>query len=79
MFFRYIYKKNVSQKKCIKDTKNNLIFGNNTKPKKIKLICNWTDSKSLYNDWKHMFIGNTQKSNIKITYDDNPDYYFIIN
>lgn len=47
---------------------------------RIKMMCNWTNSKSLCNEWKVMCEKNYQWKNIEITWEDtNIDYYVIIN
>jgi len=47
---------------------------------RIKMICNWTSSKNLCDEWKVMCKNNYQWENIEITWDnENIDYYIIIN
>ena len=47
---------------------------------RIKMICNWTDSKSLCDEWNNMTKGDYTWNNIKLTWEDNNiDYYIIIN
>nr|QBK90570.1 MAG: glycosyltransferase family 10 fucosyltransferase [Pithovirus LCPAC104] len=46
---------------------------------KIKMLCNWTNSKTLCEEWNRMSKGNFRWNNIKITWEDNADYYVIIN
>jgi GR25 family glycosyltransferase involved in LPS biosynthesis len=56
---------------------NDGIFINLDRKIRVKLICNWCDSKKLCDNWIHMF---NNISNIQITYEDiNIDYYIIIN
>jgi hypothetical protein len=44
------------------------------------MICNWTDSKTLCDEWNWMSKGNYKWDNIQITWEDsNIDYYVIIN
>lgn len=44
------------------------------------MICNWTDSKTLYNEWNNLTKGNYIWNNIQFTWEnDNIDYYCIIN
>lgn len=47
--------------------------------KKVKLLCNWTDSKSLANDLKKMCKRPYEWDNIRLVWDDEPDYWVIIN
>lgn len=47
---------------------------------KVKMICNWTNSKNLCDQWNIMSKGNYKWNKIKIVSDnDNIDYYVIIN
>lgn len=47
---------------------------------RIKMICNWTDSKTLCDEWNWMSKGNYKWENIQITWEDNDiDFYVIIN
>ena len=47
---------------------------------RVKMLCNWTDSKNLCDQWNIMSKGNCKWNNIKITEEDNNiDYYVIIN
>lgn len=47
---------------------------------RVKVICNWTDSKSVCNMWNNQSKGNYIWNNIKLTSDANLiDYYVIIN
>jgi len=53
------------------------IFVKLNKPQRVKMLCNWSNSKELCKDWLNMHINRT---NIIITSDDNDiDYYIIIN
>lgn len=47
----------------------------------IRLLCNWSDSKTLCNLWNKMSKGNYSWGSIKIgwDFDRDPDYYVIIN
>jgi len=56
---------------------NDGLFINLDKKLRVKVLCNWCDSKKLCDEWNHM--SNT-RNNIKLTdEDDNIDYYIIIN
>ena len=47
---------------------------------RVKMICNWTDSKSLCDEWNWMSKGNYKWDDIEITWEDsNVDFYVIIN
>jgi len=47
---------------------------------RVKMLCNWTNSYNLCNEWKHMSKGDCKWNNVKITHEDNNiDYYIIIN
>ena len=47
---------------------------------RIKMICNWTDSKSLCDEWNNMTKGDYTWNNINFTWEDyNINYYIIIN
>ena len=47
---------------------------------RVKLLCNWTSSKGLCEEWHYMCENNFIWKNIEITYEDiNIDYYVIIN
>ena len=47
---------------------------------RVKLLCNWTSSKGLCEEWHYMCENNFVWKNIEITYEDiNVDYYVIIN
>jgi GR25 family glycosyltransferase involved in LPS biosynthesis len=47
---------------------------------RIKLMCNWTTSKGLCNEWNNMTKGNYRWNDIVVTWEDkNVDYYVIIN
>jgi hypothetical protein len=47
---------------------------------RIKMICNWTDSKTLCDEWNWMSKGDYRWDNIQITWEDtNIDFYVIIN
>lgn len=45
---------------------------------KIKLLCNWCDSKTLTTLWNKMTLGQHAWYNLTFV-DENPDYYIIIN
>lgn len=49
------------------------------KQTKLKLLCNWTSSKELAHLWNKMSKGNFQWDNIKLVWDEEPDYYVVIN
>jgi GR25 family glycosyltransferase involved in LPS biosynthesis len=47
---------------------------------RVKLLCNWTNSKEVCNEWNHMSKGNYRWNDIEITWEDkNVDFYVIIN
>jgi hypothetical protein len=46
---------------------------------RVKMICNWCSSEQLCNDWSNMCEKNFNWKNIEITWDNNIDYYVIIN
>ncbi len=47
---------------------------------RVKLLCNWTSSKNLCEEWNHMSKGNMTWNDIKVTWEDNNiDLYVIIN
>lgn len=47
---------------------------------RIKMLCNWTDSKSLCQEWKVMCEHDYQWNELEITWEDKDiDYYVIIN
>ncbi len=47
---------------------------------RIKMLCNWTSSKNLCDEWSNMCVEGYKWKNIEITWDDNNiDYYVIIN
>lgn len=48
------------------------------KTKRVKLLCNWTNSAKLREWWNKMTKGNYRWNDIEIVV-DNPDYYVIIN
>lgn len=47
---------------------------------RVKMICNWTSSEGLCNEWNRMSKGNYTWNDIEITWsDDNIDFYVIVN
>ena len=47
---------------------------------RVKMICNWTSSEGLCNEWNRMSKGNYTWNDIEITWNDNNvDFYVIIN
>jgi GR25 family glycosyltransferase involved in LPS biosynthesis len=47
---------------------------------RIKMLCNWTNSKNLCDEWNWMSKGNYRWNNLEITWEDsNIDLYVIIN
>ena len=47
---------------------------------RVKMLCDWCDSKSLCDDWSRMSQGNYRWNDIEITWEDkNIDFYVIIN
>lgn len=74
------YYKNISDGIYIKKHINNKINKDNDKIYRIKMICNWTDSKTLCDEWNWMSKGDYKWDNIEITWEDSDiDYYVIIN
>lgn len=58
----------------------NKYFNYDTKFIRVKMICNWVDSKTLCDEWNNMTQGNYKWNNIELTWEDyNIDYYIIIN
>jgi GR25 family glycosyltransferase involved in LPS biosynthesis len=63
--------KEKSNKKAIPKPNDNI---------RIKMICNWTDSKTLCDEWNWMSKGDYRWDNIQITWEDSDiDFYVIIN
>ena len=46
---------------------------------RVKLICNWCTSKDLCFEWDKMSKGKLEWDNIEVTWDDNADFFVIIN
>lgn len=46
---------------------------------KIKLACNWDTSQGLCNLWNKMSHGNFKWNNLRLVWEEDPDYYVIIN
>lgn len=46
---------------------------------RVKLICNWTNSKNVCDEWTHMSKGNGRWNDIQITHADDADFFVIIN
>lgn len=47
---------------------------------RVKMMCNWTSSYNLCNEWNRMSKGNMRWNDIEITWEDrNIDFYVIIN
>jgi len=46
---------------------------------KVKLLCNWTSSEDLAKLWNKMSKGNFTWDNIKIVWDEEPDYFVVLN
>lgn len=46
---------------------------------KVKLLCHWSDSKSIAELWNKMTKGNYTWNNIRVVWDESPDFYVIIN
>jgi len=46
---------------------------------RIKMLCNWCDSKQLCEEWSNMCDYNFIWKNIEITWEEDVDYYVIIN
>ena len=68
---REIYAKNI-----VNYTKNN----SNGKRTRVKMMCNWCDSKQLCKEWMNMCEYGSVWKNIEITWqNENIDYYVIIN
>lgn len=78
---------------CIDNLENSKYFGENDglweissrtvkldKNIRVKLLCNWQDSKKLCDEWVNLTQGNYKWNNITFTWDDhNIDYWVIIN
>lgn len=67
--------------RCSEEGKHSLakflsLIGNK---KRILLICNWTDSKTLCELWNKMSKGNYTWNNIEIVYQEPADFYCVIN
>jgi len=46
---------------------------------KIKLLCNWATSRDLSETWNKMSKGNYTWGNFRLVWDEEPDYFVIIN
>lgn len=46
---------------------------------RIKMLCNWCSSQDLCKEWLKMTKSNYRWNNIQITWEDDVDYYIIIN
>lgn len=46
---------------------------------KVKLLCNWCSSEELAKSWNKMCKDNFSWNNIIIVWNENPDYYVVIN
>lgn len=46
---------------------------------RVKLLCNWTNSKKLCEEWSNMMQSKYKWNNIEFRWDDDVDYYVIIN
>ena len=58
----------------LEENKNTL-----TKPRTIKLLCNWLSSKELAHLWNKMSQGDFKWNNLTLVWDKEPDYYVVIN
>lgn len=47
--------------------------------KKVKILCNWLDSKDIANCWNKMSKGNYRWNSIQLVWAEEPDYYVVIN
>ncbi len=54
-------------------------YKNNSHKIRIKMICNWCSCRQLCEEWKHMTKGNYTWNNLEITWEDNADFFVIIN
>lgn len=60
-------------------TNQNVVFENKRKTR-VKMLCNWCDSKQLCKEWRNMCEYGSVWKNLEITWEDeNIDYYVIIN
>lgn len=46
---------------------------------KIKLLCNWCSSQELANEWNKMTKGNYTWNNLRVVWNETPDYYVVLN
>jgi GR25 family glycosyltransferase involved in LPS biosynthesis len=61
-------------------TKNDISTNSNIKKIRVKLLCHWSLSKDIFNEWSNLFETQNSWKNIEFTYEDNDvDYYVIIN
>ena len=59
---------------------NGIYVKKSYKPKtRVKMLCNWCSSQDLCNEWLKMTKGNYIWNDIQITWEDNVEYYVIIN
>lgn len=54
-------------------------FAVNAPKIRIKMMCNWCSCWQLCQEWKHMSKGGYVWNNIEITWEDDADYFVIIN
>ena len=77
------FKNRIESKTLVKSSwfnENDGIYIKLDRKQRVKVICNWTDSKSVCNMWNNQSKGNYTWNNIKLTSDtDLIDYYVIIN
>jgi GR25 family glycosyltransferase involved in LPS biosynthesis len=83
-FFKHgVDSNNLIETPFINKGNNEGIYIKTLKPTKIirvKMLCNWTDSYTLCNEWNNLTKGNYRWNDISLTWNDNNiDYYVIIN
>jgi hypothetical protein len=71
----------VSESESESVSESNLIIQNNKSNKiRVKMLCNWADSKTLCDEWNWMSKGDYKWNDLEITWEDNDiNYYVIIN
>jgi GR25 family glycosyltransferase involved in LPS biosynthesis len=74
----YIYHERY-EKMLIK-VKNDIVVKSKPRTKlRVKMLCNWVNSKQLCEEWNHMSKGNYCWDNIEITWENDVDFYVVIN
>ncbi len=62
-----------------KNSNNEMITPIKNNKTKVKLICNWLNSKDLCKEWNKMTKGNYEWNDIQFTWEDDSDFFVIIN